>query len=56
MEINETTQMVRPDFPHGVVVECTRIRGDVIVFHRDCQAVLTSVRGETDGVNKLMQP
>jgi len=51
-----TTQIARPDFSHGVVVECTRIRGDVIVFHRDCQAVLAGARGESDGVDDCRRP
>jgi len=50
------TKIARPDFSHGVVVECTRIRGDIIAFHRDCQAVLASARGESDGIDELRQP
>jgi len=50
------TQVARPDFSHGVVVECTRIRGDAMAFRRDCQAVLASARGETDGIDELRRP
>jgi len=50
------TQIVRPNFSDGVVVECARIRGDVIAFHRDCQAVLVGARGETDGVDDCRRP
>jgi len=51
-----TTQTVRPNFSHGVVVECVRIHGDEIAFHRDYQAVLTGARGKTDGVDDCRQP
>jgi len=48
--------VVRSDFPHGIIVECARIRGDVIAFHRDCQAVLASARGEIDSVDECRRP
>ena len=41
----------QPDFSHGVIVECSRIRGDVVSFHRDCRAILSSARGDSDGLN-----
>jgi len=50
---NTTVETVQPDFSHGVVIECTRIQGDVIVFHRNCQAILASARGESDGVDEF---
>lgn len=43
--INDSTRagaqgVALPDFSHGVVVECIRLRGDVISYHRVVQAVL----------------
>jgi len=55
-ETSETTQIARPDFSHGVVVEVLRFRGDTITFQRDCQAVLAGARGETDGVDDWRRP
>lgn len=41
------------DFSHGIIVECMRIRGDVISFHRDCRAILSCARGDSDGLDDL---
>jgi len=54
---NQSTSIeVRPDFSHGVIVECTRTRGNTISFHRDVQAILASARGESDGVDDWRDP
>ncbi len=55
-EISESSQgtgipTITPDFSHGVIVECVRIRGDTIAFHRHCAAVLSSARGDSDGLD-----
>lgn len=42
------------DFSHGIIVECLRIRGDTISFHRDCRAILASAKGESDGLHDLL--
>lgn len=44
---------LQPDFSHGVIVECMRIRGDLNSFHRDCQAVLACASGDSDGLDDL---
>jgi len=44
------------DFSHGVIAECARIRGDTISFHRDCRAILSSARGDSDGLDDLRSP
>ena len=44
------------DFSHGVIAECVRIRGDAISFHRDCRAILSSARGDSDGLDDLRSP
>ena len=36
-------------------MECTRIRGDAVAFHRDCQVVLVSARSEIEGINEMRQ-
>lgn len=41
------------DFSHGIIVECLRIRGDVISFHRDCRAILSCARGDSDGLDDM---
>jgi len=53
---NMAQTVVQSDFPHGIIVECTRIRGDVIAFHRDCQAVLAGARGNIDCVDERRRP
>ncbi len=55
-EISEATEgtgipTITPDFSHGVIVECVRIRGDTIAFHRHCAAVLSSARSDSDGLD-----
>jgi len=50
------TISVRPDFSHGVIVECTRIRGNTITFHRDVKAIIASARGESDGLDDCRDP
>jgi hypothetical protein len=45
-----------PDFSHGVLVECFRNKGDVITFHRHCQAVLSSAHGDSDGLDDIRKP
>lgn len=42
--------IITPDFSHGVIVECVRVRGDTIAFHRHCAAVLSSARSDSDGL------
>jgi hypothetical protein len=42
---------IKVDFNHGVLVECSRLRGDVIAFHADCRSVLSSARGDSDGLD-----
>ena len=41
---------VRPDFTHGVLVECHRIRGCVLTFHQEVKMILNASRGECDGM------
>ena len=40
---------VIPDFSHAVIVEVFRTRGNVISFHRACQAILTAAMGYSTG-------
>jgi len=40
------------DLSHGVVVECIRVQGDTISFHRLCHCILNSARGDSDGLDK----
>lgn len=47
----EDEHHVEVDFNHGVLVECSRLRGDVISFHAECRAVLSSAKGESDGLD-----
>lgn len=42
---------VKPDFSHGIIVECMRIRGDTIQFHKDSKAIFASARGNSDGLD-----
>lgn len=42
---------IKVDFNHGVLVECSRLRGDIIAFHADCRSVLSSARGDSDGLD-----
>jgi hypothetical protein len=37
------------DFSHGVVVECLRVSGSVLSFHRACRAVLQASSGQSTG-------
>jgi hypothetical protein len=37
------------DFSHGVVVECLRVSGSVLSFHRACRAVLQAASGKSTG-------
>ena len=37
------------NFRHGVVVECMRISGSVLSFHRACRAILQSAMGQSAG-------
>jgi hypothetical protein len=46
----------RPDFTHGVLVECHRIRGDVMTFHYEVRMILRSSRGECDGMEDHRHP
>lgn len=39
------------DFSHVVVVECQRIKGCAIEFHRHCRAVMASAKGDSDGLD-----
>jgi hypothetical protein len=47
-----------PDFSHGVIVECLRVRGDTMSFHHNCRAILKAALGQSDGVDrrKLRSP
>lgn len=38
-----------PDFSHGVIVECLRVRGDAMSFHHHCRAILKAALGQSDG-------
>lgn len=42
----------RPDFSHGVLVECMRLRGSCISFHHSCRAVLNSALSHSTGADK----
>ena len=53
---SSTNRSAMADFSHGVIVECMRIRGDTISFHRDCRAILSSARGDSDGLDDLRSP
>jgi hypothetical protein len=39
----------RPDFSHGVLVECMRMRGNCISFHHCCRAVLQAALSHSTG-------
>ena len=41
----------RPDFSHGVLVECMRLRGSCISFHHACRAVLNSALSHSTGAD-----
>jgi hypothetical protein len=41
----------KPDFSHGVVVECMRVRGDVIPFHYTVRAIFRAAKGVSDGAD-----
>ncbi len=45
-----------PDFSNVVIVECMRIRGDTIHFHKDCKAIFASARGDSDGLDDYRSP
>lgn len=57
---NSNTQQTQtqnhPDFSNGVIVECTKIRGDLISFHRDCRQILSCTSGDSDGLDDLRSP
>jgi hypothetical protein len=40
-----------PDFSHGIIVECMRIRGNTMQFHKDCRAIFASAKAESDGLD-----
>jgi len=40
-----------PDFSHGVIVECMRVRGDTISFHYHVRAILRAAMGLSDGAD-----
>ena len=42
----------KPDFSHGAIVECLRVRGDTISFHYHCRAILRATMGLSDGTDK----
>jgi len=42
---------IKPDFSHVVIVECKRIRGDIITFHRCRVAILSAASGNSDGMD-----
>ncbi len=46
----------KPDFSHGIIVECMRVRGDTIQFHKDCRAIFASARGNSDGLDDYRSP
>ena len=41
--------MMGVDFSHGVIVECVRISGSVLTFHRHCRGILQSAKGQSTG-------
>lgn len=41
----------RPDFSHGVIVECMRLRGSCISFHHACRAVLQASLSHSTGAD-----
>ena len=41
----------RPDFSHGVLVECMRLRGNCISFHHACRAVLNAALSHSTGAD-----
>jgi len=41
----------RPDFSHGVIVECMRLRGNCISFHHACRAVLQASLSHSTGAD-----
>lgn len=51
--ISNSSKAIDPDFSHGVIVECMRVRGEVIPFHRHCRAILSAARGDSDGMDDL---
>lgn len=51
--LSNSSQAIDPDFSHGVIVECMRVRGEVIPFHRHCRAILSAARGDSDGMDDL---
>jgi len=46
----ESVTYARPNFSQGVIVECQRIRGCTMSFHRHIHSALSSARGEASGV------
>jgi len=47
--ISSVDDVGRPDFSRGVVVECVRIRGNVISFHQTVQAILQAALSQDTG-------
>lgn len=41
----------RPDFSHGVLVECMRLSGSCISFHHSCRAVLQAALSHSTGAD-----
>ena len=41
----------RPDFSHGVLVECMRLRGSCISFHQACRGVLQAALSHSTGAD-----
>jgi len=52
---SNTNNVKPPNFSHGIIIECMRIRGSTIQFHKDCRAILSSARGDSNGLNDLNQ-
>jgi hypothetical protein len=44
--------MVGVDFSHGVVVECMRVTGSVLTFHRHCRELLQAAKGQSTGEDR----
>jgi hypothetical protein len=51
LSTNASISPAEPDFSNVVIVECMRIRGDTIHFHKDCKAIFASAKGDSDGLD-----
>lgn len=51
LDRTEDERYIEVDFNHGVLVECSRLRGDIISFHAERRAILSSAKGESDGLD-----